>query len=146
MAEPIITPIEPQKNNDVYEKVLEKQNKIQMDLSSIRSDLDKLKGQLTDKISKAVLSEIENKINNHTKALDATSKKLFDLQSNVNVFIQQPISHTLIDSIKKQLTDDILSTVKSLMTEQKEETQLLLEEAIKETRAQINNSKKFMYH
>jgi hypothetical protein len=114
-------------------------------VTGIKSDVDKLKGQISDKITKAVLAEFECKINSHTKALDATSKKLFEVQTNVNTYVQQPLSHTLIDTIRKQLVSEITANTNSVIELQTEKLIKLVDERNKEAYNRINNAKKFMY-
>ena len=135
-----------QKLNDNYEKVISDNTKLRASIMDMRSEIDKLKAQLANKISKAVLLELEGKINTHTKALDATSKKLFEVQNNVNAFVQQPISYTLIDTIRKQLTEEIMANTRSIIEFQADKTNHLIDEKTIETRNMINNAKKFMYH
>lgn len=134
-----------QRLNDNYEKLSADNAKMRASIAEMRQEIDKLKAQLADKTSKAVLSELEGKINTHTKALDATSKKLFEVQNNVNAFVQQPISHTLIDTIRKQLTEEIMANTRSIIEFQTDKTNRLIEEKNIETRNLINNAKRFMY-
>jgi hypothetical protein len=133
------------KLNDNYEKVIADNNKMRSQIAEMRSEIDKLRIQMADKTPKAVLLELEGKINTHSKALDATSKKLFEVQNNVNAFVQQPISHTLIDTIRKQLTEEILANTRSIIEFQTDKTNRLIEEKNMETRNMINNAKRFMY-
>lgn len=119
---------------------------MQTAMVSMRTDIDKLKNIVSDKVSKAVLSELEAKINTHTKSLDATTKKLFELQTNFNAFAQQPMSHTLIETIRKQLTEEIMENTRQIITEQTDRTRKLIDEKFMETRNMISNTKKFMYH
>lgn len=130
---------------ELCEKISAENAKLRTNITEMRTDMDKMKSQLSDKISKAIIMELEGKINTHTKSIDATSKKLFEVQNNVNSFVQQPISHTLIDTIRKQLTEEILANTRSLIEYQTEKTHNLIDEKITETRNQINNAKRFMY-
>lgn len=135
-----------EKVSDEIQKLNADNTKLRTSIAEMRSEIDKLKAQLADKTSKAVLLELEGKINTHTKALDATSKKLFEIQNNVNTFVQQPISHTLIDTIRKQLTEEIMANTRAIIEFQTDKTNQLIEEKNIEIRHLINNAKKFMYH
>lgn len=107
-------------------------NALQTNIIGIRSDLDKLKMQIDNKVSKQVITELEGKIIQHTKSLDVMAKKMMDMQSNLREFSQQPISHTLIDTIKKQLTDEIMEKVLGSITESNEKLQKSFDEKITE--------------
>lgn len=127
------------------EKLSLELTKTQASFASLKTDLDKLKSIISDKISKNVFVEIERKINVHTKTLDTYSKKIFELENNVNTFTQQPISHSVIDAIRKQLSDEIMANVTNLMEVQNEKTTKLIDDKTTETIKLINNAKKFMY-
>jgi chromosome segregation ATPase len=128
-----------------FDKLSTEYSRLQTSVSSIRSDIEKIKTSLAEKIPKAILSELEGKINTHTKALDSTSKKLFELQNNLNTFIQQPISHTLVDTMKQQITTEIVDQIKILLADQDETVKQLIDTKIAETKSSIQNMKRFMY-
>ena len=130
---------------DSNEKILAENASLRSSIAEMKTDLDKFKGMLSDKIPKAVMTELEFKINTHTKALDATAKKLFEVQNNVNAFVQQPVSHSLIESIRKQLTDEIMANTVALMDSRHEQICHLIDDKTSETRNLINNAKKFMF-
>lgn len=132
-------------NNIDFDKISSDMIKLQASFTSLRTDLDKLKSVLSDKVSKSMFAEIESKINLHTKTLDSHSKKIFELENNVNTFTQQPISHSVIDAIRKQLSDEILTKITEMIDVQNEKTTKLIEDKNNETRLLINNAKKFMY-
>jgi hypothetical protein len=129
-----------------FDKLLAEHARMQSSVSSLRTDIEKIKTSVAEKVPKAILTELEGKINNHTKALDTTSKKLFELQNNLNTFIQQPISHTLVDTMKQQITTEILDHIKILLTDQDEAVKQLIDDKIAETKHSIQNMKRFMYH
>ena len=140
-----ISPQEFQKVSENVEKVMAEQSRLQTSASSLRSDIEKLRVTVAEKVPKAVLNELEGKINAHTKALDTMSKKLFELQNSLNTFIQQPISHTLVDTMRRQLSEEILESVKILMNDQNEAMTKLIDGKITETRGMIQNIKKFAF-
>lgn len=133
------------KISENFDKLIAEHARMQSTITSLRTDIEKLKTSVADKIPKAIMTELEGKINNHTKALDTTSKKLFELQNNLNTFIQQPISHTLVDTMKQQITTEILDHIKVLLTEQDETIKKLIDDKITETKSSIQNIKRFMY-
>lgn len=135
-----------QKLTDGYEKLVAENAKMQTTIASLRVDIEKLKGQLGEKVQKAVLSELEGKINTHTKALDANQRKLFEVQNSLNTFVQQPISHTLVENIRKQLTEEIMTNVKALVEPMFDNVRKLIDDKNVETRSMINKAKTFMFH
>lgn len=146
----LIIPIAETKQNDeiMMEKITQIQDsivKMQQNISGIRSDVDKLKTQMIDKLPKAVLSEVESKINHHSKAIETSSKKLFELQTNLSSFMQQPMSHTLIDTMRTQLTEEIIDTVKKMILAEVTSLKEMVDEKNIETRGIINNAKKVMF-
>lgn len=130
---------------DNYNKLAEENAKLTQTVNSLRIDIEKVKNQLSDKVPKAVLAELEGKINMHTKSLDVSSKKLFELQNNLTAYTNQPMSHTLIDTIRKQLTEEIMANTKALIDSQEEKMKQLIDEKNNETRLLVQNVKKFMY-
>lgn len=127
------------------EQLQESINKLQSSITNMRTDIEKLRIQVADKVPKAVLSELEGKINHHSKGLDATSKKLFELQNNLTTFIQQPISHSLIDTLRTQLTQEITDSIKKSLFDDIEAVKTLFDEKIDETHKMINNAKRVMF-
>lgn len=120
-------------------------NKFQISINSFKQDNDKMKGQITDKISKAVLVELENKVNTHGKALEATTKKLHEMQQGLNAFIQQPISSGVIDKLRKQIVDEIMMNVNKIMASNNDTNKKFIDEELEKVKGVVNNSKKFLY-
>ena len=127
------------------EKLSAENIKIQQNQTQLRADLEKLRGQLSDKVSKALLTELEGKINQHTKSLDICQRKIFEFGSKLDKFVDQPISHTLIENIRKQLTEEIIVNVKAYISPLFENTHKLIEEKNNETRCLINKTKSFVF-
>jgi len=121
-------------------------DKTQTAISETRTNIDKLKTQLNEKTPKVIFSELETIVKTHTKAIDATSKKLFEVQNNVMLFTQQPVSHTIIDTIRRQLTEEIMANTRAIIDEQTTITHNLIETKNTEVRGMINNVKRFAYH
>ena len=133
------------KHEQQLEQLQESINKLQASVSNMRTDMEKLRVQVADKIPKAVLSEIEGKVNHHSKGLDAVSKKLFELQNNLTTFIQQPISHSLIDTLRKQLTLEISESIQKSLSDDIGIVKSSFDDKIDETRKMINNAKRAMF-
>jgi len=131
--------------DDQFEKMMDMMNKLQTNVTSLRTDVEKLRTQMADKVQKAVLSEIESKITHHSKSIDATSKKLFDLQNNLSSFIQQPISHSLIDTLRTQIAQEITESIKKVVATDISELKTVVEEKITETKNMIQNAKRAMF-
>lgn len=115
-------------------------------IKTIKSDLEKIKEKSVDKFVRSVISQLEDTVRTHTKSIDNISKKMFELQTNLTSYVQQPISHTLIETIRKQLTDEILANTKEIIDARSSEILHIVDEKIDETRKQINNTKKFMFY
>lgn len=133
------------KHEQQLEQIQESINKLQTSVSNMRTDIEKLRVQVADKIPKAVLSEIEGKVNHHSKGLDAVSKKLFELQNNLTTFIQQPISHSLIDTLRTQLMQEISESIKKSLSDDISMVKSSFDDKIDETRKMINNAKRVMF-
>lgn len=126
-------------------KLMEDNTKLNTNLAMMKVDIDKLKTQMNDKVSKMILSELESKINAHSKAIESLSRKLYEINNNVNTFVQQPVSQTLIETMKKQLSNDILHALQPIIEHKNMEINKNFDDKITELRNQINNTKKFIY-
>lgn len=131
---------------DIIEKMQAENTKLKSSIGDMRIDVDRLRAVISDKPSKAIITELEGKIGIHTKALDVVSKKMYEMQANVTAFVQQPVSNTLLETLRKQLMDEIMANTRSLIEFQIEKTNRTFEDKIIETRGMINNAKRFMYH
>jgi hemerythrin-like domain-containing protein len=131
--------------SDICEKITIEHNKLQQNLIQLRADMEKLKGQINDKASKSLFTELEGKVNQHTKALDNSQRKIFEFGSKLDKFVEQPISHTLIENIRKQLTEEIMVNIKAVIDPLFANTHKLIEEKNNETRGLINKTKGFFY-
>lgn len=134
-----------QKINENYDKILAENTKLKSDIASLRSDLEKLKGQMVDKISKPILIELEGKITNHGKAIETSQRKVSELQCSLLTYTQQPISHGIIENMRKQVTDDVIENMKKIFDPQFEGMKKLIEDKNNETRGLVNNAKRFMF-
>lgn len=123
----------------------EELKKISDNINKLRIDVDKLKSQMTEKVPKTVLVELESKILNHTKVLDTTSSKLFELQKNLKEFINQPVSHTLMETLRKQLTDEITGNVKKMIESSSSAIMTIIDEKQLEIRELVNKAKRVMF-
>jgi chromosome segregation ATPase len=143
-------------NDDIQERFDALQNKydeLETKLSQLDSTINKLvednvklKNMISDKIPKFIFAELENKLNNHTKSIDVQSKKLFELQNNVHAFIQQPIAYSVIDNIRKQISDEIMENVNVIVSNLSEKLSSDIDTKNTDTRKLINNAKRFIYH
>ena len=114
---------------------------VSTDIVSMKADIEVLKKQMNDKVSKVVFGELENKIQTHTKVIDGTSKKMNDIKTN-NMTI--PIS--AIDDMKKQIITEISETIGKLMTEYQVNVNRLIDGKFSDVHSQIANSKRAMYN
>lgn len=129
-----------------YDVIETKMSQMENIINKLSDDNGKLRNMMSDKISKFIFTELENKINNHTKSIDVQSKKLFELQNNVHTFIQQPIAYSVIDNIRKQISDEIIENVNLIVNDLSEKLSSDIDAKNAETRKLINNAKKFIYH
>ena len=129
-----------------YDALETKMTQMENIINKLSDDNGKLRNMMSDKISKFIFTELENKINNHTKSIDVQSKKLFELQNNVHAFIQQPIAYSVIDNIRKQISDEIMENVQIIVNDLSEKLSSDIDTKNSETRKLINNAKKFIYH
>jgi predicted RNase H-like nuclease (RuvC/YqgF family) len=123
-----------------------KMGQMQSTIDKLSSENEKLKNQVSDKISKFIFAELENKIIGHTKSIDTQSKKLFELQNNVHAFVQQPIALSVIDNIRKQIIDEIMENVQTKINELSDQVYGDIDKKTAETLKQINNAKRVMFH
>jgi septal ring factor EnvC (AmiA/AmiB activator) len=134
-----------QKLIDVCDKLVNENVKLQQSIAQLRTDIEKLKGQLNDKVSKPLFTELECKMNQHTKSIDMCQRKNFEFGTKLEKFIDQPVSHTLVENIRKQLTDEIMTNIKAFVDPLFENTRKLIDEKNNETRLLINKTKNFFY-
>lgn len=127
-------------------QLIEKINRIASDITTIKSDFDKIKTQLNDKVSKIMLQEIESKIINHAKILDTTSKKMNDLQNNIATFVNQPISEKMMEELRKQLTCEIMNNITTMLDEHNKSTEILIEKKLQSLHQQLSNTKHLLFN
>ncbi len=149
-SETIIIPPAPQPDKNHTDEQLEAINnnlqKIQANMVAIRSDVDKLKATVADKVPKAVLSELEGKISTHTRTLDGIQRKMHELNSQITSFAQQPIANTLLDTLRTQLTQETMEAVKKHVANEISEVKTLIDDKTKELQNVICNAKRVMFH
>lgn len=126
--------------------ILDELRHINENISKLRTDVDKLKTQMLDKVPKSVLVELDSKILNHTKILDSNTSKLYELQKNVKEFVNQPVTHTIVDTLRKQLTEDVLTTVKKMLEVSADDIKGLIDIKINEVRGAINSAKRVLFY
>jgi len=119
---------------------------IQDSVSSMKNDVEKLKSQVVDKVPKAVLAELESKLNTHSKSIESFSKKLYELQNNLNAFTQQPVTQIMIETIRRQLTEEIMANVTSMFNEHVAKTNASVEAKHDELKSILQNTKRFVFH
>jgi predicted translin family RNA/ssDNA-binding protein len=115
-------------------------------ISSMKNDIEKIKAHVVDKVPKAVLAELESKLNNHSKSIDSFSKKLYELQNNLNAFTQQPVTQIMIETIRKQVTEEIMANVTSMFEEHVKKTNTAVETKHDELKSILQNTKRFVFH
>lgn len=146
-SEPVIIPPAPQQDKNRIEEQLEAINanmqKLQTSIVSLRADFDKLRSQV---VPKAIMSEVESKINTHTKTLDGIQRKMHELNCQITAFAQQPISSTLLDSLRTQLTQETMESVKKLVTTEITDVKSIIDDKVKELQTLIGNAKRVMFH
>lgn len=126
-------------------KITESLNKIQISLNTTKQDVEKLKIQHMDKVSKGVFVELENRVNTHSKGLESISRKVNELNTSFKAFSEQPISFAVIEGIQKHVEETMLREVKILIDSYTNELRRLIDEKNAETRQMVQNTKKFMY-
>ena len=67
------------------------------------------------------------------------------MQVNVNSLTQQPIPKLMIDTIRNQLKENILASVKTMIDEVNDRMHQYTDTKIEDVNKKINNSKKAMY-
>jgi septal ring factor EnvC (AmiA/AmiB activator) len=146
-SEPVIIPPvqQPEKNrvDEQLEAINTNMQKLQTSIASLRTDFDKLRSQV---VPKAIMGEVENKINTHTKTLDGIQRKMHELNCQITAFAQQPISNTLLDSLRTQLTQETMESVKKLVTSEITDVKSLIDDKVKELQTIIGNAKRVMLH
>lgn len=126
-------------------RMLDENARLNATVNSLKIDVETMKKQLADKVSKAVWGELENKILTHTKALDGTAKKMNDIQTNV-VGVGQSLTYPAIEAMKKQIVDEMTATINTLMTTYQEKTNKMIDERIGVINTQLTNAKRVMFH
>lgn len=129
-----------------YAQLSDALNKIQISVTALRSDVDKLKVQQTEKVSRAVFSELEGRVNIHSKGIESTSKKLCELNGNLTTFTSQPISFQVIEGIQTHLEEIIIKEVRCIIEAHSEELKKLIDDRDVEIRKMLNNTKRFMFN
>ena len=131
--------------NNNYQSLVLENAKLRADVGQLQNKIDTLKAQMSDKVPKVVISELESKISSHTKALDVTAKKMFEMQNNLNTYTQQPISHAFVEAIRKQVLEEVMANTKTLIELQTDNITKMMDTKIIETKQSICNAKRFMF-
>jgi predicted transcriptional regulator len=119
--------------------------KLNETITTMKTDIDKLKAQMVDKVQKAVLAELESNLNNHSKLIESFSNKLCELQNNLNTFTQKPVTQIMIETIRRHLTEEIMANVTTMFDKHVEKTNANIESKHEEMKHTIQNAKRFAY-